>query len=190
VAVTDNRSDHQNYPLPNARNNMRDDVARIIAALIAIDGDMFARASKDSPTFTGTPKAPSPAAGDKSDLIPNTSWVAASIASAVANLVASSPGTLDTLKELADALGDDPNFATTVATQIAGKQAKSDALTAITANGAPGTAGLALLAMASYAAVKAALQITTADISDLSTVLTARDAATRKYAKKHALLGV
>lgn len=40
---------------------------------------------------------------------------------AIAALVNSAPATLDTLKELADALGDDPNFATTVATNIAGK---------------------------------------------------------------------
>ena len=40
---------------------------------------------------------------------------------AVSNLVDAAPGTLDTLNELADALGDDPNFATTVATSIATK---------------------------------------------------------------------
>ena len=43
---------------------------------------------------------------------------------AVADIVDSAPGTLDTLNELADALGDDPNFATTVATQIGEKVAK------------------------------------------------------------------
>ena len=47
------------------------------------------------------------------------------ISTAVANLVNSSPSTLDTLKELADALGDDPNFATTVATSISGKVSKT-----------------------------------------------------------------
>lgn len=40
---------------------------------------------------------------------------------AVATLVSSAPQTLDTLKELADALGDDPNFATTMATQLGNK---------------------------------------------------------------------
>lgn len=39
----------------------------------------------------------------------------------VAGLVDSAPSTLDTLNELAAALGDDPNFATTIATQIGGK---------------------------------------------------------------------
>lgn len=42
----------------------------------------------------------------------------------IANLVDSSPSTLDTLNELAAALGDDPNFATTVATSIGTKQAQ------------------------------------------------------------------
>ena len=39
----------------------------------------------------------------------------------VANLVDSAPGTLDTLNELAAALGDDPNFSTTITTSIATK---------------------------------------------------------------------
>ena len=44
----------------------------------------------------------------------------------VADLVDSSPDTLNTLNELAAALGDDPNFATTVAAQIGGKVDKVD----------------------------------------------------------------
>lgn len=36
----------------------------------------------------------------------------------IADLVNSAPETLDTLNELAEALGDDPNFAATIATQI------------------------------------------------------------------------
>jgi hypothetical protein len=51
--------------------------------------------------------------------------VTARIASAVANLVDSAPEALDTLNELAAALGDDPNFATTVATDIGTKVSKS-----------------------------------------------------------------
>lgn len=41
------------------------------------------------------------------------------IAAAIANLINSAPGALDTLNELADALGDDPNFATTVTNALA-----------------------------------------------------------------------
>lgn len=47
----------------------------------------------------------------------------AAIATAIADLLDSAPGTLDTLNELAAALGDDPNFATTVSTSLAGKLA-------------------------------------------------------------------
>ena len=46
------------------------------------------------------------------------------VTTALANLVDSAPVTLDTLNELAAALGDDPNFATTVATSIGTKQAQ------------------------------------------------------------------
>lgn len=55
---------------------------------------------------------------------------AAAISTAVANLIASAPGLLDTLDELAAALGDDPNFATTIATSLAGKQPLDSDLTA------------------------------------------------------------
>ena len=48
-------------------------------------------------------------------------YVAGIVSTAVTNLVNSSPATLDTLKELADALGNDPNFATTMVTALAGK---------------------------------------------------------------------
>ena len=57
----------------------------------------------------------------------------AAIATAIANLVASSPATLDTLNELATALGNDPNFATTITNLIAGKQPLDSDLTAIAA---------------------------------------------------------
>ena len=50
--------------------------------------------------------------------------VTTKINNAVAALVDASPATLDTLNELAAALGDDPNFATTTANNIAAKVAK------------------------------------------------------------------
>jgi hypothetical protein len=59
---------------------------------------------------------------------------------AVANLVDTAPSTLDTLNELAAALGDDPNFATTVTNSIAGKQPLDADLTAIA--GLADTSGL------------------------------------------------
>lgn len=68
----------------------------------------------NSPGFTGTPLAPTALPGTNTTQIASTAFVAAAIAA----LVNSSPSTLDTLKELADALGDDPNFATTMATAL------------------------------------------------------------------------
>ena len=54
----------------------------------------------------------------------NTYATQSYVTTAIANLVDASPATLDTLNELAAALGDDPNFATTVATSIGTKQAQ------------------------------------------------------------------
>lgn len=77
-------------------------------------------ATKASPTFTGTPTAPTPAANDNSKKLVTTEFVARAIAA----LAGTAPETLDTLKELADALGNDPNFATTVLNKLAEKLAK------------------------------------------------------------------
>jgi len=73
-----------------------------------------------SPTFTGTPTLPSgtiattQTAGDNSTAVATTAFVG----TAVANLVDSSPALLNTLDEIAAAIGDDPNFATTITTSI------------------------------------------------------------------------
>ncbi|WP_096978300.1 phage tail protein [Escherichia coli] len=77
-------------------------------------------APKASPAFTGTPTAPTPANGDNSKKLATTEFVA----KALAALAGSAPETLDTLKELADALGNDPNFATTILNKLAEKLTK------------------------------------------------------------------
>lgn len=77
-------------------------------------------APKASPTFTGTPTAPTPANSDNSKKLATTEFVA----KALAALAGSAPETLDTLKELAGALGNDPNFATTVLNKLEEKLAK------------------------------------------------------------------
>jgi hypothetical protein len=64
---------------------------------------------------------PTAAQGNSSQIIASTSFVQ----TAIAALVASAPGTLDTLKELAAALGNDPNFATTITNLIAEKLDKT-----------------------------------------------------------------
>lgn len=82
-----------------------------------VASDIASKANLASPTFTGTPAAPTAAAGTNTTQIATTAFVG----TAVSNLVDSAPGTLNTLNELAAALGDDPNFATTVTTSIATK---------------------------------------------------------------------
>lgn len=75
---------------------------------------------------TGTSAAPTAPTGDSSKTIANTEFVQ----NAVSGLVGAAPETLDTLNELATALGNDPNFATTVSNQI-GKKANQSDLTAV-----------------------------------------------------------
>ncbi|EDT8878554.1 hypothetical protein EK51_003876 [Salmonella enterica subsp. enterica] len=82
-------------------------------------------AQKDSPTLTEIPKVPTPAAGNSTKQIANTEFVASSIAA----MVDSAPAALDTLNELAAALGNDPNFATTMINALAGKQPLDNTLT-------------------------------------------------------------
>jgi hypothetical protein len=74
-----------------------------------------------SPAFTVTPTAPTATAGTNTTQIATTAFVS----TAVANLINSAPGALDTLDELAAALGDDANYAATITTALAGKAATS-----------------------------------------------------------------
>lgn len=85
---------------------------------------LAAKAPLASPALTGTPTAPTAAAGTNTWQVANTAFVQ----NAIAALVGSSPAALDTLKELADAIGNDPNFATTMLNALAGKAAKATTL--------------------------------------------------------------
>jgi HPt (histidine-containing phosphotransfer) domain-containing protein len=76
---------------------------------------LAAKAPLASPALTGTPTAPSASAGTNSTQIATTAFVQGAIAA----LIASAPGALDTLNELAAALGNDANFATTMANALA-----------------------------------------------------------------------
>ena len=93
------------------------------------------KANIASPEFTGTPKAPTATAGTNTTQIATTEFVTAAVAAAISALVDSSPAALDTLKELATALGNDANFSTTVTNALAAKAAKSnDTITVATAD--------------------------------------------------------
>lgn len=88
-----------------------------------------------SPEFTGTPKAPTATAGTNTTQIATTEFVTAAVTAAISALVDSSPAALDTLKELATALGNDANFSTTVTNALAAKAAKTnDTITVATAD--------------------------------------------------------
>lgn len=77
-----------------------------------------------SPSLSGVPTAPTPSVGNNSTQIATTAFVAAS----VANLVSSAPEALNTLSELAQALGNDASFSTTISNSIGGKLAKASNL--------------------------------------------------------------
>ncbi len=72
-------------------------------------------APKASPTFTGTPKAPTPAAGNNTTQVATTAFVQAVLTA----LINGAPATLDTLKEIAAAINNDPNFSTTINNALA-----------------------------------------------------------------------
>ena len=87
--------------------------------------DVSGYAPLASPAFTGTPTAPTAAPGTNTTQLSTTAFVAAAITS----LINSAPGVLDTLDELAAALGDDANFAATMTAALAGKQPLDTQLT-------------------------------------------------------------
>ncbi|MEG6411874.1 phage tail protein [Enterobacter roggenkampii] len=91
----------------------------------ALNNALALKAPLASPTLTGTPTAPTAAQTVNNTQVATTAFVK----SAIAALVASSPEALDTLNELAAALGNDPNFATTMTNALAGKQQKDATLT-------------------------------------------------------------
>ncbi|MGV5767729.1 phage tail protein [Escherichia coli] len=72
-------------------------------------------APKESPTFTGTPKAPTPAAGNNTTQLATTAFVQAALKA----LINGAPTTLDTLKEIAAAINNDPKFSTTINNALA-----------------------------------------------------------------------
>ncbi|EPE8684241.1 phage tail protein, partial [Escherichia coli] len=96
-------------------------------AVKAVMDETNKKAPLNSPALTGTPTTPTAAQGTNSTQIASTAFVMAAIAA----LVDSSPDALNTLNELAAALGNDPNFATTMTNALAGKQPKDATLTAL-----------------------------------------------------------
>ena len=111
---------------------MNDAIAAAIAGLV-IPGapNLSGYARLSGATFTGRAKGVTREAGDNGTDFATTAFVAA----AVAAIVDSSPAALDTLNELAAALGDDPNFSTTITNLIAAKPSAADVAAAVAAAG-------------------------------------------------------
>ncbi|EFU2611928.1 shikimate transporter [Escherichia coli] len=108
-------------------DNDSEELAATPKAVKAVMDETKTKAPLDSPAFTGTPTTPTP----PDDAVGLETANAAFVRKLLAALVDSSPEALDTLNELAAALGNDPEFATTIMNALAGKQPLSDVLTAI-----------------------------------------------------------
>lgn len=101
--------------------------AFVQAVVTALNNSLALKAPLASPALTGAPTAPTAAQTVNNTQVATTAFVK----SAIAALVASSPAALDTLNELAEALGNDPNFATTMTNALAGKQPLDTTLTSL-----------------------------------------------------------
>ncbi|EGD4713972.1 phage tail protein [Escherichia coli] len=113
--------------LSSATNSTSETLAATSKAVKAVMDETNKKAPLNSPALTGTPTTPTARQGTNNTQIASTAFVMAAITA----LVDSSPDALNTLNELAAALGNDPNFATTMTNALAGKQPKDATLTAL-----------------------------------------------------------
>ncbi|EED9462670.1 shikimate transporter [Salmonella enterica subsp. enterica] len=120
--------------LSSATDSDSEALAATPKAVHAVMDEVQTKAPLDSPAFTGTPTTPTPPDDAKGLQTANAEFVRKLIAA----LVGSVPESLDTLQELADALGNDPSFATTVLNKLAGKQPLDDTLTALSGKSVDG----------------------------------------------------
>ncbi|WP_334645144.1 prophage tail fiber N-terminal domain-containing protein [Escherichia marmotae] len=166
-------------------DNDSEELAATPKAVKTVMDETKTKAPLDSPAFTGTPTTPTPPDDAVGLEMANVAFVRKLLAA----LVDSSPEALDTLNELAAALGNDPNFATTIMNALAGKQPLSDVLTAISnleerANNLlcfnqDGNASLSplsekarsLLAQATVEAMRNELELKSAAVKDIQTDL-------------------
>lgn len=112
--------------LSSATNSVSETLAATPRAVKAVMDETGRKAPLNSPALTGTPTAPTAEQSVNNTQIATTAFVKAAIAA----MVASAPAALDTLNELAAALGNDPKFATTMLNALAGKQPLNGQLTA------------------------------------------------------------
>lgn len=113
--------------LSSATNSTSETLAATPKAVKTVMDETNKKAPLNSPALTGTPTTPTATKGTNNTQIASTAFVM----TAIAALVDSSPDALNTLNELAAALGNDPNFATSMTNALAGKQPKDATLTAL-----------------------------------------------------------
>lgn len=125
--------------IPNIKVTVSDSATTANIGLIQIDNELYPLnvdlepyAPVQDPHFEGEPTAPTPDINDRSTKIATTKFVGNVVDEKVAELVDGAPDALNTLNELATAMGRDSVFSTTVLNRIADKQNKSDALTSLT----------------------------------------------------------
>ncbi|MXE59258.1 tail fiber protein, partial [Escherichia coli] len=106
--------------LSSATDSTSEAMAATPKAVRTVMNETSRRAPLNSPALIGTPTTPTAPKGTNNTQIASTAYVMAAIAA----IVDSSPDALNTLNELAAALGNDPNFATTMTNALAGKQPK------------------------------------------------------------------
>ncbi len=167
--------------LTSATNSDSEVLALSAKAGKVLATQISAKADLSSPAFTDKPTTPTAAEGDKSQQIANTEFVMRAIAA----LVGSSPEALDTLNELAQALGNDPNFATTVTNALAGKQPLNALLTALSglttsANKLPYFTGADKVALATITSTARAL-LQQSGVEGMQTILGINASSFRRF---------
>ena len=120
--------------LSSSTNSTSETLAATPKAVKAVMDETNKKAPLNSPALTGTPTTPTAPKGTDNTQIASTAYVMAAISA----LVNSSPASLDTLNKLAASLGNNPHFATTMLSALAGKQPLDDTLTRLSGKDAAG----------------------------------------------------